>query len=87
MQVREPRLPRRRFERRTVEQVVAGRAFCLLPEPGRCVGLRIEIDDERRRPASARNQAARLTAVVVLPTPPFWLASAKMLPTARGYSG
>src|SRR4051794_29261938 len=30
-------------------------------------------------PASA-TQAARLTAVVVLPTPPFWLAIAKTVP-------
>ena len=27
---------------------------------------------------AAANEAARLTVVVVLPTPPFWLATAKM---------
>src|SRR3954449_3350132 len=32
-----------------------------------------------RRPASAR-AAPRLTAVVVLPTPPFWLATAMICP-------
>ena len=46
-----------------------------LAETGRRVGLRIEVDDERPAPASAR-QAARLIAVVVLPTPPFWFATA-----------
>src|SRR5689334_10710055 len=35
-----------------------------------------------RSPASAR-QAARLIAVVVLPTPPFWLASAYTRPGIR----
>src|SRR5207248_3399592 len=40
-----------------------------------------------RSPASAR-QAARLTAVVVLPTPPFWFATAYTRPGTRsGYSG
>src|SRR5947208_5083979 len=40
-----------------------------------------------RSPASAR-QAARFTAVVVLPTPPFWFATAYTRPGTRsGYSG
>ena len=36
-----------------------------------------------RKPISAR-PAPRLTAVVVLPTPPFWLATAMMRGTGRG---
>ena len=39
---------------------------------GRGVGLRVEVEDADTLPGSAR-AAARLTAVVVLPTPPFWL--------------
>jgi len=39
------------------------------------VGLGVEVDEQNFTPGSARH-AARLTAMVVLPTPPFWLAMA-----------
>ena len=38
------------------------------------VALRIQVDDEHSRAGWAR-AAAMLTVVVVLPTPPFWLAT------------
>lgn len=41
------------------------------------VALRIAVDKERLFSAAARD-AARLIAVVVLPTPPFWLAIANI---------
>jgi len=44
-------------------------------ERTRGVGLRIEIDEQHAHSASARHDA-RLTEVVVLPTPPFWFAMA-----------
>jgi hypothetical protein len=45
---------------------------------GRGVALRIEVDQQHALADSAR-QAERLTAVVVLPTPPFWLVTASIL--------
>ena len=42
------------------------------------VGLRIEVDEQGLQPFWAR-PAARLMAVVVLPTPPFWLAMAMII--------
>ena len=52
---------------------------CCAPglDPETCAGiaLRVEIDDEDRAPHAA-SAVARLIAVVVLPTPPFWLATA-----------
>ena len=40
------------------------------------VALRVEVDQQGLSSRSAATQAARLTAVVVLPTPPFWFAIA-----------
>ena len=40
------------------------------------VALGVEVDDEHLLPGWAR-AAATLTVVVVLPTPPFWLATTK----------
>jgi hypothetical protein len=45
------------------------------------VALRIEVDEQRLL-ASAAVQEARLTALVVLPTPPFWFAIAYTVPIA-----
>ena len=42
------------------------------------VALGVGIDDQDRMSLAAR-EAARLMAVVVFPTPPFWLAIAKTL--------
>ena len=41
----------------------------------RRVALRIDVD-QQHAPLGRGERAARLTAVVVLPTPPFWLATA-----------
>ena len=49
------------------------------------IGLRVEVDEEHARARAAR-QAARLTEVVVLPTPPFWLATAMIFIGARNCS-
>jgi len=46
------------------------------------VGLRSRSNKSTRWPSAARH-AARLTAVVVLPTPPFWLATAMTLVGTR----
>ena len=48
------------------------------------VGLGVAVDEEGWRPSRAR-AAARLMAVVVLPTPPFWLTMARIL--AGGATG
>ncbi len=45
------------------------------PERDGRVALRIEVDQQRLL-AGGGAQEARLTAVVVLPTPPFWFATA-----------
>lgn len=50
------------------------------------VGLRITVDQERLSPSRAR-AAARLMAVVVLPTPPFWLTTARTLVGVDGVAG
>ena len=47
------------------------------------VALRVQVDDEHPR-AVLGQQAARLTAVVVLPTPPFWLAIVMTRQAAAG---
>ena len=44
------------------------------------VGLRIDVDERGRAAPASASEAARLMAVVVLPTPPFWLATAIILP-------
>jgi len=46
------------------------------PRPLVAVGLRVEIQQEHALAERGQGTAARLTAVVVLPTPPFWLATA-----------
>jgi hypothetical protein len=50
-------------------------------EAGGGVGLGIAVDQEDFEALEAR-QAARLMAVVVLPTPPFWLTTPRILPMA-----
>jgi hypothetical protein len=62
-------------KRGAVQQVVSRDAVRAHAETRRGVRLWVEVDHEDRSPASAR-QALRLTAVVVLPTPPFWFATA-----------
>src|SRR5207244_929764 len=47
VEVLETRLPDDVRERRAVEQVVRRDRAGALAEPGRCIGLRVEIDDER----------------------------------------
>ena len=46
------------------------------PQAGRGIALRIHVDQQDRQPGDGK-AAARLTAVVVLPTPPFWFATAR----------
>ena len=53
-------------------------------QSGRGVALRIEVDDEHRCRPSSASDAPRLTAVVLLPTPPFWLATAMTLALPEG---
>ena len=55
--------------------VPAAAALAFEPDAARQVALRVDVDEED---ASVREgeRAARLMAVVVLPTPPFWLATA-----------
>ena len=58
------------------EAVVGGRAgLAIAAEGDRGVALLVEVD-EQHLAAGAATQAAVLTAVVVFPTPPFWLAIA-----------
>ena len=65
------------------EDVVDGMAVVVArkSEAGGGVGLGVAVDQEDLRPSRAR-QAARLMAVVVLPTPPFWLTTPRILPMA-----
>jgi hypothetical protein len=62
------------------EDVVDAEVECALVDSRahRGVALGVEVDDQTRRSSRAR-PAARLTVVVVLPTPPFWLAMQKIL--------
>ena len=58
------------------QAVIGGRVrLAVATERDGRVALGVEVD-EQRLPAAAAKQAARLTAVVVLPTPPFWFATA-----------
>ena len=58
-------------------------ALRLRADAARQIALRIDVDQQDLRPASA-SDVARLMAVVVLPTPPFWLATATMRPAGLG---
>ncbi len=62
------------------QEVVDGEAFFVAGEAETAggIGLGVAVDKEGGRPSSAR-AAARLMAVVVLPTPPFWLTTAMTL--------
>ena len=51
------------------------------PERERQAGLRVEVDEEHLRPCSASAAPSEAT-VVVLATPPFWLATAMVRVTA-----
>lgn len=60
------------------DQNLIGRKFNAAPvyaDPARCVALRVDIDKQRLFPETP-SAAAKLTDVVVFPTPPFWLATA-----------
>ena len=61
------------------EQSVAAAPAQLMAdaEAGAGIALRVDVDEQDLRPPTARAEA-RLMAVVVLPTPPFWLATAMM---------
>src|SRR5581483_310266 len=54
--------------------------FARMPSPDVAFACGSRSTTSARSPASAR-QAARLIALVVLPTPPFWFANAKTFPT------
>ena len=57
----------------------AGAGFSLLADAAREVALRIDVH-EQDTPVRSASEAARLMAVVVFPTPPFWFATATILP-------
>ena len=64
--------------RERVVDRAAGRGLALLSDAAREVALRIDVDEEDALVRRAASDAARLMVVVVLPTPPFWLATATM---------
>jgi hypothetical protein len=45
--------------------------LALDPEPGACIALRIQINDQHPFTNCRQSAVARLMAVVVFPTPPF----------------
>ena len=62
--------------------MLSGTSCLLMPVP--LVALPCgSMSMSRVRFSATASAAARLTAVVVLPTPPFWLATAMILPTRR----
>ena len=80
-----------RIERSAGEHVIGRGAarLALDAEPGRGVALRVEVDDQHML-ADGGSAVPRLMAVVVLPTPPFWLAIASTRgrpPSAARLSG
>ena len=59
----------------------AGDGEALLADAAGEIALRIDVDEQDAPLGDARATAARLMVVVVLPTPPFWFATA----TTRGH--
>ena len=57
----------------------AGAGLALLADAAREIALRIDVDEQHALFGEGE-RAARLMVVVVLPTPPFWLATATMRP-------
>ena len=82
LEIPEAGRPRDLRDRRTVEQVVARDAVRVLAEPRGGVRLWVEVDEQRPL-ARLRKAGRKVEAVVVLPTPPFWFASAMILPATR----
>ena len=58
-----------------LEHLVGGDAVPLPPQAGGAVRLRVEVESKHTL-LEAASAAPRLITVVVLPTPPFWFATA-----------
>ena len=79
-------------ESRPADQDIVGghrRAPCARCRARAGIALRIQVDEQHAPAGRGRARSPRLIAVVVLPTPPFWLATARMRvrPTGAGPAG